>query len=281
LPGTLYVVSTPIGNLEDVTLRALRVLREVKLIAAEDTRRTAKLLSHYSIATPTTSLHEHNELQKTPHLVDRLRAGDDIALVSDAGTPLLSDPGAHAVSAAREAGIPVVAVPGPSALLTALAASGLPATEFTFLGYPPRKAKALEEWVERAVKPDTRAVVFYEAPHRIRQTLETIRRVLGDIPIVTARELTKIHEELVVQPISASLARLAAPRGEFTVVIPPRKREQRPGTALIDPASVAAEVGLITENRGLSPRKAAGEVARRLGLSANEVYRLARLHRSE
>lgn len=146
MPGTLYLVATPIGNLEDITLRALRVLGDVQLIAAEDTRRTAKLLQHYAIATPSTSLHEHNEAQKTPRLVARLRAGENIALVSDAGTPLVSDPGLRLVRAARDAGVPVVPIPGASAILTALAASGIDATEFMFLGFPPRRAKALQKW---------------------------------------------------------------------------------------------------------------------------------------
>ncbi len=171
MPGTLYVVATPIGNLEDVTLRALRVLREVSVIAAEDTRRTSRLLQHYSISTPTTSLHAHNEDGKTPVLIERLRGGESIALVSDAGTPVVSDPGALLVAAAHAAGLRVEPVPGPSAALAALSASGIAADEFLFVGFPPARAGARREWLGR-LAPEPRPLVLYEAPHRIRATLQ-------------------------------------------------------------------------------------------------------------
>src|SRR6185503_17879675 len=167
-----------IGNLEDVTLRALRILREVSLIAAEDTRRTARLLQHYSISTRTTSLHAHNERAKTPQLVDRLRAGDAIALVSDAGTPLISDPGQTLVAAARAAGIRVESIPGPSAVMAALSSSGLPADEFVFLGFPPTRSKDRKKWLaDLAVQ--SRLAVFFEAPHRIQRTLSDLEALLG------------------------------------------------------------------------------------------------------
>src|SRR5215472_3818512 len=178
MAGILYVVATPIGNLEDVTLRALRILREVSLIAAEDTRRTAKLLQHYSISTRTTSLHEHNEHEKTQRLVERLRSGESIALVSDAGTPVISDPGQTLVAAARAAGIRVESIPGPSAVMAAIAASGLPAPEFVFLGFPPIRSKDRKHWFA-AVRDEARLVVFFEAPHRIEQTLRDLADVLG------------------------------------------------------------------------------------------------------
>src|SRR5688572_924229 len=170
MPGTLYVVATPIGNLEDVTLRALRTLREVSLIAAEDTRRTARLLQHYSISTPTTSLHQHNEGAREPALLARLQAGESIALVSDAGTPVISDPGRSLVSSAHGLGVRVEPIPGPSAVIAALSASGLPADEFTFLGFPPHRGKDRKAWLDRAAA-ELRTLIIYEAPHRIQRTL--------------------------------------------------------------------------------------------------------------
>src|SRR4051812_39016159 len=179
MPGTLYVVATPIGNLEDVTLRALRVLREVSVIAAEDTRRTARLLQHYSISTRTTSLHEHNERSRTSSLIERLNGGESIALVSDAGTPIISDPGTHLVAAAHAAGIRVEPVPGASAVTAVLSASGLMQGEFLFAGFPPSRAKARKEWFER-LAAEQRVIVLYEAPHRIRATLAEMQVTLGD-----------------------------------------------------------------------------------------------------
>ena len=214
MPGTLYVVATPIGNLEDVTLRALRVLREVALIAAEDTRRTAKLLSHYSISTPTTSVREHNERRRTPAILERLAAGQSVALVSDAGTPGVSDPGKHLVRAALEGGYRVVAVPGASAVMAALASSPFGADEFVFAGFPPRKAHARTEWLKR-LADESRTVVFFEAPHRIQQTLEGLGLLLGDRPIMVARELTKLHEQLVITPSNAAATKAGAPLGEY------------------------------------------------------------------
>jgi 16S rRNA (cytidine1402-2'-O)-methyltransferase len=275
LPGTLYVVATPIGNLEDITLRALRVLREVHVIAAEDTRRTAKLLSHYSIATPTTSLHEHNEISKAGRLVEQLRSGKDIALVSDAGTPLVSDPGAHLVTSAREAGILVVAVPGASALLTALAASGLAADAFVFLGFPPRRAIALKAWVGAHLTPPHPTVVFYEAPHRVRRTLETMLSLLGERQIFVGRELTKIHEQLVKSPISTHIATSDDPRGEFTVIVPSAQAPVSTAVTDISGTQLEFEIGQLMDNEGITRREAARRVARRWGLSANDVYRRA------
>src|SRR5919204_4904390 len=197
MAGTLYVVATPIGNLEDVTLRALRILRDVSLIAAEDTRRTARLLQHYSISTPTTSLHEHNERRKTATLIARLKAGDSVALVSDAGTPTISDPGEDLIAAAHAAGIKVESVPGPSAVMAALSASGVPTREFTFLGFPPPRSKDRKAWLSAAVA-EPRTVVFFEAPHRIASTLAELGELTGGRIVAGARELTKAHEELVV-----------------------------------------------------------------------------------
>ena len=203
MPGTLFVVATPIGNLEDISARALRVLREVALIAAEDTRRTAHLLARYAITTPTTSLHEHNEAKKATSLVERLKRGDDIALVSDAGTPTVSDPGARLIGAAIESGARVEPIPGPSAALAALMASGLPTDTFLFLGFPPIRSKDRKSWFE-VLKTAGRTVVFFEAPHRIRRTLADLKDEAGDCrvgPVLaailnlleTGLELSLIH----------------------------------------------------------------------------------------
>jgi 16S rRNA (cytidine1402-2'-O)-methyltransferase len=277
LVGTLYIVGTPIGNLEDVTMRALRVLREVDLIAAEDTRRTARLLQHYSIATPATSLHEHNERGKTPGLIDRLRAGQSIAVVSDAGMPLVSDPGALLVRAARAAGISVQVVPGPSAITAVLAGAGITGA-FTFMGFPPSSGKARGEWIAEVGRMTAvGAVVFFESPHRFRRTMSLLLRELGDRPITVGRELTKAYEELVEQPISALAGSAPAARGEYVVVIP-RVSESRKDA--VDPASrpgpteLASEFGEMTENGNLRPKAAAKALALKYGLSASDVYRL-------
>jgi 16S rRNA (cytidine1402-2'-O)-methyltransferase len=207
MPGILHLVATPIGNLEDVTLRALRVLREVSVVAAEDTRRTAGLLAHYDIRTAVESLHEHNEQERIPGLLRRLADGEDVALVSDAGTPLLSDPGARLVRAAIDAGVRVEVVPGPSAMLAALVGSGLPGETFTFLGFVPGRDSERRRWL-LAAGAEPRTIVFFEAPHRVRATLEAALELLGDREVVLARELTKLHEEYLRGQITSVLARL-------------------------------------------------------------------------
>jgi 16S rRNA (cytidine1402-2'-O)-methyltransferase len=211
----LYVVATPIGNLEDITFRAVRTLGEVDLIAAEDTRRTAKLLSHYRISRPMVSLREHNEHRETPKLVARLAAGAAVALVSDAGTPGISDPGTRLVRATRDAGIRVVPIPGPSAVVAALSASGYPADRFRFLGFPPATGQARTEWF-RVLAREADTVVFFEAPHRIKRTLSDLATWLVNRPYTCVREVTKLHEELVDRPISEAVIPAI---GEFTVVI--------------------------------------------------------------
>jgi 16S rRNA (cytidine1402-2'-O)-methyltransferase len=273
MPGTLYVVATPIGNLEDVTLRALRVLREVALIAAEDTRRTARLLQHYSISTRTTSLHEHNERSKTPSIVARLLAGDSVALVSDAGTPLISDPGNHLVAQAHQAGIPVEPIPGPNAAVAALSASGLSQGEFVFVGFPPHRSTDRKRWLER-LATETRAIVFYEAPHRIRPTLEDMLQAFGDRVIALGRELTKAHESLVVRPISWHLASSLEERGEFTVVVDRGHMAQAKSELRPSPNELAHQLGQLTENPDLTRREAIRTLAKRHGLSNKEVFNL-------
>lgn len=271
MPGTLFVVATPIGNLEDITARALRVLREVSLIAAEDTRRTGHLLARYAITTPTTSLHEHNEEKKGASLVERLRTGESIALVSDAGTPTVSDPGQRFIAAAIEAGIRVEPIPGASAAMAALAASGLPTDTFLFLGFPPIKAKDRSKWFE-AVRSATRTVVFFEAPHRIRATMEQLLAIVGDCQVAIGRELTKAHEELVRGPISAVISALGEARGEFTVVVDIGHMMNNAPTEPAGDAEISLEFGVLTKNKALRRREAIARVAHRHGRTSNDVY---------
>ena len=273
MPGTLFVVATPIGNLEDITGRALRVLREASIIAAEDTRRTARLLARYAITTPTTSLHEHNEAQKTGALVARLDRGENIALVSDAGTPTISDPGSGLIKAAIDAGIRVEPIPGPNAAIAALAVSGLPTETFSFLGFPPTRSKARSEWFLRA-RSLGGTIVFYEAPHRIRETLEQLRKEVGDCEVAVCRELTKVHEQLVRGPITGVLTELGTPLGEFTVVAYiGQSTEQvvlQPPTA----AEMLREFSQLTNIEGLSRRLSVATLAKRHKMGANAIYKL-------
>jgi 16S rRNA (cytidine1402-2'-O)-methyltransferase len=219
--GTLYVVATPIGNLEDISARALRVLREVDVVACEDTRRTRALLTHFEIRTPTVSYYEHNKLARGPQLLRQLREGRSVALVTDAGTPGISDPGFMLVRDARAAGVPVVPVPGASAVAVALSASGVPADRFVFDGFPPVKPGRRLNRLAALRDLDT-TVVLYESPHRIQVTLEAIGTVFGEREIVVARELTKQFEEIVRATPAAHRERLVSVgvRGEFTIVIP-------------------------------------------------------------
>jgi 16S rRNA (cytidine1402-2'-O)-methyltransferase len=272
MPGTLYVVATPIGNLEDVTLRALRILREVSVIAAEDTRRTSRLLQHYSISTPTTSLHEHNERGKTPGLVRRLLDGESVALVSDAGTPIVSDPGAQLVAAAHAAGLRVEPVPGPSAGMAALSASGFSGDQFVFAGFPPPRAMARRKWLA-GLASERRPIILYEAPHRIRETLQDMLTELGDRTVAVGRELTKVHEELVVRPISAHLNAATEDRGEYTLIVGPDITAHEPSRPP-SPTELWAEFGQITDNGNMSRRAAIKQLAGKYGISAREVYDL-------
>ena len=273
MPGILYVVATPIGNLEDVTFRALRVLREVAVIAAEDTRRTARLLQHYSISTPTTSLHEHNERTRSAALLERLRAGDSVALVSDAGTPVVSDPGMYLIAAAHEAGIRVEPVPGPSAAIAALSASGLASDQVIFCGFPPPRSNARKRWFG-VFRDEPRTVVFFEAPHRIKSSLEDLLTEVGDRRVAVARELTKAHEELVVSPISGYLNRIGEPRGEYTVVVEGARNEAVVSRAIPDAATIAAEFGELTKQVRGRRRDAVRMLAEKYSMPSREMYRL-------
>lgn len=220
MPGTLYVVATPIGNLEDITRRALRVLREVEIIAAEDTRRTRVLLTHYQIETSLTSLYEHNEAHKAPALIKRLEGGADIALVSEAGTPAISDPGYRLIQLAIARGIRVVPIPGPSAILAALTVSGLPTDRFVFEGFLPKRPGKRRRRLE-ALRGEARTVILYESPRRVRALLQEILEMWGDRRVAVARELTKTFEEVVRGTVSQVQAHFAerSPLGEVTIVV--------------------------------------------------------------
>jgi len=269
MAGLLYLVATPIGNLEDITYRAVRVLKEVDLIACEDTRHTRTLLDRYDIRTPTISYHEHNEVERAGELAERLRAGAAIALVSDAGMPLISDPGYRLVRAAIENGAAVQPVPGASAALAALAASGLPADAFRFCGFLPPKPGQRSMTLE-ALAEEHSTLIFYEAPHRILEALEAIENVLGPRPVVVARELTKIHEEFLrgtAAEIGAQLAARDTVKGEMTVLI---GRAAAPA-----PDDTPVEEAVEALMRAGTPRMdAIKQVARRRGLSKRAVYEM-------
>jgi 16S rRNA (cytidine1402-2'-O)-methyltransferase len=269
MPGTLYVVATPIGNLEDVTLRALRILREVSVIAAEDTRRTARLLQHYSISTPATSLHQHNEGLRTEGLVARLAAGESVALVSDAGTPVVSDPGSNLVAAAHAAGIRVEPIPGPSATLAALSASGMSAEPFCYVGFPPVKGSARKSWFA-SLANQSPTIVLFEAPHRLHRTLEDLLAALGDRKAFLARELTKAHEELLLAPLSAHLENRREPRGEYTIVIEPKPLESF-GQIPYNDHQLRAEFDELV-GHGSVPRAAIRALAEKYGVAARQIY---------
>ena len=263
---SLYLVATPIGNLEDVTLRALRVLKEVRLIAAEDTRTTRKLLSHYDIHTRLTSYHEHNKVQRLPVILSALEEGD-VALVSDAGTPVISDPGLELVRAAVANGVQVTSIPGPSAVTTALATSGMVGDRFLFLGFLPRR-KGERQAILRSVSRLPYTLVLFEAPHRIQATLADMRDVLGDRPVAVAREATKLYEEVFRGSLSQAMEHFTQPRGEFTLVV-------EGATATEAPSPQDAEEMLRNLlGHGVTHREAREQVAADTGIPRREVYRL-------
>ena len=281
MAGTLFVVATPIGNLEDISARALRVLREVALIAAEDTRHTGHLLQRFGLTTRTTSFHEHSEKGKAADLVERLKSGESIALVSDAGTPTISDPGTHLVRLAREAGIRVVPVPGPSAVMAALSVSGFEAPQFAFLGFPPSKGGERRAWFDKlqALSRIVAVVGFYEAPHRVDATLATIRQQLGNVRVVIGRELTKLHEQIEVGSLDE--LSLETARGEYTILIE-FGHETENGVAPTPPSAslVVAEFGEITKNRAVTRRQAISQLSRKYGIQARELYALLEASKS-
>jgi len=263
----LYIVATPIGNLEDITFRAVRVLGEVGLIAAEDTRVTRKLLARYDIHTPMTSYHEHNKRSKLPSLLAAL-AEKDIALVTDAGTPGVSDPGHELVRAASDAGVRVVPIPGASAITSAIAVSGLPADRFVYLGFLPRRRSERLELLG-SLATERRAMVALETPHRLRAALEDLLETLGDRRIAAGRELTKLHEEVFRGAVSEALEKFVAPRGEFTLVI-------EGAAESITPASPEAARELLARYRdeGLGAKESVARAAAESGVSRRDAYRL-------
>lgn len=269
MPGCLYIVSTPIGNLEDITYRAVRILKEVDWIACEDTRTTGHLLHHYGITTRTVSYHEHNEADRAPELFSRLQAGENVALVSDAGTPLLSDPGFRIVRGAAHFGVKIEAIPGPSAMLAALVCSGLPTDQIHFGGFLPPKqgqrVKVLESFADEQA-----TLIFYEAPHRILECLADITAVLGDRDVCAARELTKMHEEVLrgtAREIAAQLETRPVIRGEFVVLI------GKGDAPLVADLPVDQAISLLMA-AGIERMDAIKTVARERGLSKRDVYRL-------
>ena len=281
MAGTLYLVATPIGNLEDITHRAVRVLSEVDLVACEDTRRTRVLLDHYHVKTKTVSYHEHNERERAAYLGELLEAGRSIAVVSDAGTPGISDPGFRLVGDAIRRGARVVPVPGPAAFVSALVASGLPTDEFFFGGFLPARAGERRARLTRARAFDS-TLVFYEAPHRIGQTLMDAREILGEREAVVARELTKLHEEVARGRLSDLAERFGAEgaaRGEMVLVIDREVIGEE--AAAGDEASGIAERVAALEVEGLDSRAALKRVARELGLSRSEAYRRLVQEKSE
>ena len=279
-PG-LYLVATPIGNLGDITLRALDVLKQVDRIACEDTRQTQKLLNHFSIATPTVSCHQHNEHQRATELIDALKAGGRIALVSDAGMPGISDPGTWLAAEAIAAGIAVIPIPGANAALSALVASGLSTSEFQFIGFLPEKSGArrsrLESLAKEAASQEAaRTLIFYEAPHRILETLADLESVWGaGLRVVVARELTKIYEEFLrgtVAELRRELAARERVRGEITLLV------EAPGRAATGPSGAAVEkiavrVARLQAENGIDEKEALKRLARELGTSKSDLYR--------
>ena len=263
---TLYVVATPIGNLEDISLRALRILREVKLIAAEDTRKTKRLLNNYDIKTPMTSYYEHNKLIKLDYILDSL-VGDDVALVSEAGTPGISDPGYELIKAARDRNIRVVPVPGASAVVTALSVSGLPTDRFTYLGFLPRKSGARQKLLNSVVNnPGT--LIILESPHRIAATLKSILVTLGDRTIAVCREVTKIHEEVFKGTVSEAIHHFHEPKGEFTLIIEGEAEKVEPQI------TEEIEEQLVEMRKsGVPAREATARISKETGISRKVLYR--------
>ena len=279
MPGTLYLVATPIGNLEDITHRAIRILNEVKLIACEDTRHTRKLLNHYGIKTKTVSYHEHNEREQASKLIEQIQGGADVAVVSDAGTPGINDPGFRIVREALEQNVPVVSLPGPTALISALVSSGLPSDEFFFGGFLPARAIARRKRLEELASIQA-TLIFYEVPHRIIETLKDVREILGEREAVLARELTKLHEEILRGTLSELLARFDRsqqdPRGEMVLIIdrhPIAAAENKSGTSI---GTLVAGF----EAEGLEHRAALKKAAKHLGLSRDEAYRQLTIERA-
>ena len=270
MTGVLYVVATPIGNLEDITLRAVRILKEVELIAAEDTRHTQILLNHYDIHTALTSYHEHNERTKAQELVERLLRGENVALLCDAGTPAISDPGYRLVIEATRAGIRVVPLPGASAVAAVLSASGLPTDRFVFEGFLPAKKQERKAKLQ-ALRNESRTLVFYEAPHRLMESLQDLKQVLGDREIVVAREISKVHEEFLRGTLSKIIAQLAEQtvKGEITLVVHGATKQSD-----VAEEELEAEICQLAEG-GMGVKAIAEFLSIRYHLSRRKIYQMA------
>lgn len=277
MTGKLYLVGTPIGNLEDMTYRAIRILKEVDLIAAEDTRHTGKLLTHFEINTPSTSYHEHNEKEKSSTLIEKLLQGKDIALVTDAGMPTISDPGYRLVSKIWENNLEVITVPGPTALISALAMSGMPTDRFSFEGFLPRKKRQRESKLQELIT-ETRTMIFYEAPHRLLKALKSVEKVFGvDRVIMVARELTKKHEEKIRGKVGDVIAHFEKnqPKGELVIVIngsnPEDLKEEKLGW---EDMTVLEHLYTLID-AGLTKKQAIKKVAKERDLPKKQVYKTA------
>ena len=270
MSGALYIVPTPIGNLEDMTFRAVRVLKEVDLIAAEDTRHSRVLLNHYGIRTSVTSYHEHNERSKARELVERLRQGTSVALLSDAGTPMISDPGYRLMVEAIGAGVPVIPLPGPSALTAALTAAGLPTDRFAFEGFLPAKKSERRSALE-ALRNDMRTLIFYETPHRLKETLADMAEVFGNRDLAIGREISKVHEEFLRGAMRELIAKLEQQnvRGEITLIV-----QGATSGALVEEDQLISEVRQLADD-GMRVKEISELLGARHGISRREVYRLA------
>lgn len=282
-PGKLYLCATPIGNLEDITLRVLNTLKQVDLIAAEDTRNSIRLLNHFDIKTPMTSYHEYNKIEKAYRLVDKMRAGSNIALITDAGTPGISDPGEELVRICYEEGIEVTSLPGPAACITALTMSGLPTRRFAFEAFLPKEKKERAA-ILRELKNETRTIILYEAPHRLTKTLQELLEALGDRRISVCRELTKRYEEKKITTIAESLAYYTEnePRGEYVLVVEGKTLGEvaREEQASWERMSLEEHMALY-EEKGTPRKEAMRLVARDRGLSRREVYQALLSERGE
>ena len=272
IPGTLYIVSTPIGNLEDITIRALNVLKAVNIIAAEDTRHTQNLLRHYNIYTQQTSYHDHNKEEKGEILISKLKEGNDIALVSDAGTPGISDPGYYLINRAIEEGIKVSPIPGPTASIAALSISGLPTDSFVFEGFLPAKKTARQKRLKE-LSTENRTIIFFEAPHRLLSALKDIIETLGDRRVVLTRELTKMFEEIIRGKVSEVISKVEERKlkGEITIILEGATEKSEAGETV----NLAEYLKNLIEEGGLSLKDAVSRVSKDLDIPRNKVYKEA------
>lgn len=266
--GKLYIVATPIGNLEDITLRALRILKEVDIIAAEDTRQTLKLLNHYEISKHLISYHRHNEETKSDYLIEKLKEGQNIALVSDAGTPGISDPGEEIIKKAIQEGIEVIPIPGACAMVNALICSGLETAEFSFLGFLPLNKKLRKQKLEE-IKYSTKTIILYEAPHKMKNTLKDLKDYLDNRNVVLARELTKIHEEFIRKSIEELIEEIDTLKGEMILIIEAGKQAEEPKESL----SIEEQYKLY-ESQGLSKNEIIKKIAKERKTNKNEIYQM-------